>query len=131
MSATRRVRRVVTARDSGFRYDPDVVCMNLVVPANKSQVCNIVVAGSGVTGMRRVRGLTIDVDLVGAGAVAWALVYLPEGIPASNLTLNVSDGGQPANFYTPERHVICQGIARESVASRTASCEQRYGLCSG
>jgi hypothetical protein len=76
------VRRVVSARDSGFRYNPDVVCLTLTAPENKGLVRNIVVAGSGVTGMRRVRGFTIDVDIVGSGAIAWALVYVSEGIPA-------------------------------------------------
>jgi hypothetical protein len=113
------VRRVVSARDSGFRYNPDVVCLTLTVPEQKGLVRNIIVAGSGVTGMRRVRGFTIDVDVVGNGAVAWALVYVPEGIPSTNLTLNVTDGGQPASFYTPEQHVICQGITTVNVASRT------------
>jgi hypothetical protein len=119
MSPARRVRRAVSARESGFGYNPEIVCLDLAVPNIKGQVHNIAVAGSGVTGTRRVRGFTIDVDLLTAGAVAWALVYVPEGIPAANLTLNVSDGGQPANFYTLEQHVICQGIAAASVASRT------------
>jgi hypothetical protein len=69
--------------------------------------------------MRRVRGFTIDVDIVGSGAIAWALVYVPEGIPAANLTLNVAEGGQPGSFYRPEQHVICQGITTVNVASRT------------
>jgi hypothetical protein len=69
--------------------------------------------------MRRVRGFTVDVDLTSDGAIAWALVYVPEGIPAGNVTLNVSEGGQPASFYTPEQHVICQGVATSAASSRT------------
>jgi hypothetical protein len=74
--------------------------------------------------MRRVRGFTVDLDVAPNNVVAWALVYVPEGIPAANLTVNVSAGGIPGSFYTPEQHVICQGIAMNSNGSRTSS---RFG----
>jgi hypothetical protein len=41
----------------------------------------------------------------------YALVYVPEGINAEGISLNISDPSVAASVYTPEQHIILSGCA--------------------
>lgn len=87
-------------------------------------VNEIVPAPSNVLGTRKVKNFTINIlceetltrtssggsttETFDRARVAWALIFLPEGINPS--TLNFGNQGTPLSLYEPNQNVIASGV---------------------
>jgi hypothetical protein len=100
----------------------------------------LIVPGTNINGLRHATGFSLDVITANLQIpVYFALVYVPEGITANGLMLNISTPDNPTSFYVPEQHVLCSGIATaatvvhaRSVGSRALSSQDTiYFLARG
>jgi hypothetical protein len=84
-----------------------------------------IVAGASINGIRRVARIDLTVGTPTAAAeLAFALVYVPEGITATDQNINFSTTQNPVSLYVPEQHVLTSG-------SVTAGSHQRYFVSTG
>jgi hypothetical protein len=78
----------------------------------------MVIAPSNVAGIRRCRGFDIYVSPQN-GTVAWALIYVPQGIDWHGVGIRDTDPDAPASMYQPEQHVIASGLAGQEETLHT------------
>lgn len=95
-------------------------------------VNEIVPAPSNVLGTRKVKNFTINIlveetltkssgeaDAFDRARIAWALIFLPEGIQPS--TLNFGNQGTPLSLYEPNQNVIASGVCDSNQTYRFKS----------
>jgi hypothetical protein len=122
----RRSRR--STHTSMARYSNETDCHLTTWPTIAGAQTNmrlVVVPSTPVYGMRRCRNFEINLSLPPGSpdAIAWALIYVPEGIGADQVVLRPF-GTQPGDFnslYEPNQHVITSGVltAEQPVKSFT------------
>jgi hypothetical protein len=92
------------------RFVGDSVCGALSVPHTNNPTVNTPVIGSvPVAGLRKSRGFRLECAC--DGHVAFALIYLPEGIAIANAALNFSTTAAATSLYQPEQYILCSGIS--------------------
>jgi hypothetical protein len=85
----------------------------------------LIVAGANVNGIRRVGRFDLAIQgLDQTTQVAFALVYLPEGMtPDVNVNFSAEDAA--TSLYSPEQHVILSGVVSGFNVSRYFSYQTR------
>jgi hypothetical protein len=84
-----------------------------------------IIAGASINGIRRIARIDLTIGTPTAGAeIAFALVYVPEGITPTDQALNFSTNTNPVSLYTPEQHIIMTGTV-------TSGAHQRYYATGG
>jgi hypothetical protein len=84
-----------------------------------------IVAGATINGIRRIARIDLTIGTPSAGALlAFALVYVPEGITVNDQNLAFSTANNPVSLYTPEQHILTTGTV-------TSGAHQRYYVPGG
>jgi hypothetical protein len=108
MARRRIVRRSAPSSARVLRYVYDSICGSHAISVEGTDRA-IIVPAANITGVRRVRGFTLKLSV--SLPVIYALVYVPEGINAEGISLNISDPTVATSVYTPEQHIILSGCA--------------------
>jgi hypothetical protein len=87
-----------------------------------------VIGSVPVAGLRKARGFRLECAC--DGHIAFALIYLPEGIAIANAVLNFSTTAAATSLYQPEQHILCSGIS-EPGSPVVLSSSQTRALANG
>ena len=87
------------------KYSVEQSAFNLELTSASTTVSQVVVPGVNLEGMRKVKHLTVSLQMTTAVGCWWALVYVPQG--TSPNALNITSG-QP--LYEPNQFVMNCGV---------------------
>jgi hypothetical protein len=70
----------------------------------------LIVAPANINGLRRVARMDLNIGSpTEAAQIAFALVYVPEGIVGGSGQINLSTANAATSLYVPEQHVLTSG----------------------
>ena len=92
-------------RGSRDKYSVEQSAFNLELTSAATTVSQVVVPGVNLEGMRKVKHLTVSLQMTSAVGCWWALVYVPQGTTVNGLNIT---SGQP--LYEPNQFVMNCGI---------------------
>jgi hypothetical protein len=78
-----------------------------------------IIAGATINGIRRVARIDLTVGSPTIAAqIAFALVYVPEGIDGSQQNIALATEGATTSLYVPEQHVMTSGTVNNGTVQR-------------
>jgi hypothetical protein len=107
MARRRIVRRSVPSSARVLRQVCDSIHVSRIFAVDATDRA-IIVPAANITGVRRIQDFTLK--LSAASPLVYALVYVPEGINAEGVSLNISEPSAATSVYTPEQHIILSGV---------------------